>query len=267
MMRDPAIQVHVEHVMGTVVSFHVRGPRDASAAVDAAVRLLHQVDARFSTYRRDSDVRRYDRGELDLVDSPELELVATACEHLRAVTGGAFDAQAGAGFDPSAYVKGWSVDRAGALLTASGFTDWSINAGGDVLVSAPRSSPAWRIGVQHPFDAEAIATVVHARTLAIATSGSYFRGGHILDPRTGQPATRSASTTVIGPSLAVADALSTAAFVLGAGGPALVSSQDGYECWTVLPEGQVLATSGFPQVVLGVPVSVDRSTTEWGPAA
>lgn len=252
--------------MGTVVSIQVRGDLDATAAFRDAVVLLHEVDAQFSTYRADSAVSRFGRGEPSFIEVPELALVAAACADLKVATDGAFDAWAGGAFDPSAYVKGWAVDRVGAVLVEHGLADWSINAGGDVLVRARQDAPVWRIGVQHPFDPDALATTLQARRLAVATSGSYFRGGHILDPHTGAAAAGAASTTVIGPSLAIADALSTAAFVLGADGPELVSHQAGYECWTVLPDGRVLATAGFPRVVLGVPVS-SSPTTGWSAAA
>ena len=116
------------------------------------------------------------------------------------------------------------------MLVEHGQTDWCINAGGDVLVRARQDASSWRIGVQHPFDPAAIATTLQTRRLAVATSGSCFRGGRILDPHTRSAARGAASTTVIRPSLATADALSTAAFVLGADGPELVSHQAGYEC-------------------------------------
>lgn len=257
-MPEQPVQVHVEQVMGTVVSIHVRGDRDASDAFTAVVSLLHAVDRRFSTYRADSEVNQYRRGELASGPAGELAEVLEQCRSLHGATGGAFDAFAGGEFDPSAWVKGWSIDRAGDLLVELGHDDWMINAGGDVLVNAPATSSMWRIGVQHPIDPTALATVLHARQLAVATSGSYFRGRHLVDPRTGEAATGALSTTVCGPSLGVADALSTAAFVLGADGPQMVARQRGYDCWTVLPDQRVRSTFGFPRLVQGVPISVDR---------
>ena len=247
--------VHVEPVMGTVVSFELRGRGDHGEALREAVAWLRAVDRRFSTYRADSEVSLFRRGELTGPPSDELLEVMTACAAVSAASGGAFDAHLAGGFDPSGYVKGWSVDRAAAILSAHGCDEWSINAGGDVLVSAPDTAPSpWRIGVQHPFDRAALGMVLHARDLAIATSGRYERGDHIEDPRSGTRATAVASVTVCGPALALADAFATAAFVLGTEGPAWVSGLDGYECWTVLHDGRVLATAGFPMLVHGVPV-------------
>src|SRR5690349_24653267 len=102
--------VHVDRVMGTVVSLDVR---DASEpAVEAAfARLmdwLHYVDRRFSTYRYDSDVSRIDRGELAVEDAgTDVRWILDRCAALRAETGGAFDERASGRLDPSAFVKGW----------------------------------------------------------------------------------------------------------------------------------------------------------------
>jgi thiamine biosynthesis lipoprotein len=129
-----------------------------------------------------------------------------------------------------------------------------------LVASSDRSRSPWRVGVQHPFDREALAMVLEAHELAVATSGRYERGDHIVDPRTGRPAAGAASTTVCGGDLGLADAFATAAFVLGEEGPAWIAEIPGYECWAVLDDGRVLATDGFPRIVAGVPVRTSGST-------
>ncbi|GAA4737647.1 FAD:protein FMN transferase [Amnibacterium soli] len=260
--------VHVQRVMGTVVSFDLRRTGDHAAGIAAAVAWFTEVDERFSTYRPDSEASRFGRGEVrpDAM-SADLREVVAACDAIAAVSGGAFDARRAGRFDPAAYVKGWSVERAGRLLRAAGCEDWTVNAGGDVLVaSSDRSRSPWRIGVQHPFDRSATALVLEAHDLAVATSGRYERGDHILDPRTERPATAAASTTVCGADLGLADAFATAAFVLGDEGPAWIAGIPGCECWTVLDDGRVLATDGFPRMVAGVPVRTSGTTDPLGPA-
>ncbi len=249
--------VRVDAVMGTVVSLDLRSAGDHEAAVEEAFAWFAAVDARFSTYRADSEVSRFGRGEIGAGQmSQDLAEVSAACEAVRARSSGAFDPRLPGGWDPSAFVKGWSVDRAGAILAAHGCDTWSVNAGGDVRVASGSGATApWRIGVQHPFDPAALAAVLQARDLAVATSGRYERGDHVLDPRTGRAATEVASVTVVGPELGLADACSTAALVLGADGPAWVAGIDGYECSTILSDGRVLSTAGFPRSVCGVPVS------------
>lgn len=252
---SPPRTVRTQRVMGTVVSFDLRGDGDHAAALEEAATWFRDVDRRFSTYRADSEVRRFGRGETTEQASADLAEVIARCGAIAAASGGAFSADLPSGFDPSGYVKGWSVDRAAAILRGHGCERWSINAGGDVLVSSAADARApWRIGVQHPFDRGALGMVLQAEHLAVATSGRYERGDHVVDPRTGTPATGVASTTVCGPDLGLADAFATAAFVLAEEGPAWIDGLEGYECWTVLHDGRTLATAGFPMLVHGVPV-------------
>jgi thiamine biosynthesis lipoprotein len=250
--------VHAEPVMGTVVSLDLRGSGDHAAAIADAVAWFHEVDRRFSPYRADSEVRRAGRGEIREQDrSPELVEILAACDAVTASSGGAFNAWRNGGFDPSAYVKGWSAGRAAELLRAHGCADWSINAGGDVLLSGrPAPGTTWIVGVQHPFDGEAIAATVHGTDLAVATSGTYERGEHIVDPATGDAVHVAVSVTVIGPDLGLADAYSTAAFALGDAGPAWVAGIPGYDSYTIWVDGRVTATAGFPTSLHGVPVTM-----------
>jgi thiamine biosynthesis lipoprotein len=243
---SPPRRVHVEHVMGTVASFDLRGGSDDG--LEAALRSLRDADARFSTYRADSEIRRLDRGALRLADaSDDVRAILARCERLREVTGGYFDARAGGKLDPSALVKGWAVQRAADLLVAGGATDFCLSAGGDVVTrgsALPRAG--WTIGIQHPHDPAAVAARVSAGSLSIATSGAYERGAHIVDPHTRRPARDVLSVTIVGPDLGTADAYSTAAFAMGARGPAWTRGLDGYEALTILADDTVLSTPGFP---------------------
>jgi thiamine biosynthesis lipoprotein len=211
--------------------------------------LLHHADETFSTYRDDSAIRRLDRHELALEEaSADVRHVLATCEALRQETGGAFDARARGSLDPSAYVKGWAAQRAADLLVAEGFGDVCVSAGGDV---AARGSAApgvpWRVGIQHPRDRAALAAVVQATDLSVATSGAYERGEHLVDPRTGRPPTGVLSVTVTGPDLGRADAYSTAAFALGSEAAGwTMRLPRGYEAMTVTADDQVLSTPGFP---------------------
>jgi thiamine biosynthesis lipoprotein len=251
MPNTPEKHIHVEHVMGSAVSFDVRGAQPARAAIDAAVRGLHEVDAEFSTYRSASAVRRFGRGELVLgAASADLRWVIDRCERLREETGGYFDAYATGPFDPSALVKGWAVQRAADGLRAAGIERFCITAGGDVVAHGrPDADHPWRIGIRHPRDEHALARVVEADgDLAVATSGCYERGRHIVDPRSGRAPAGVESVTVAGPDLGLADAYATAAFAMGADGAEWMLGVDGYESLTILADDRVLATPGFPAV-------------------
>ena len=244
--------VHIEQVMGTVVSLDLRDASEARAraAFARVVGWLRDVDRRFSTYRPDSEISRLDRGELRLRDaSGDVRRVLARCAALREETGGAFDECAGGRLDPSALVKGWAVQRGADMLVAAGHEDFSLNAGGDVVVrGGALPEPVWRVGIQHPRDRDAIAAAVAVTDAAVATSGAYERGAHILDPRGGGAPADVLSVTVVGPDLALADAYSTAAFSLGVDGPAWTLGLGGYESMTILADGRVLCTPAFPMV-------------------
>jgi FAD:protein FMN transferase len=230
--------------MGMPVTIDVRDARAGTAQLDRAFAWLREVDAVFSTYRDDSEVSRLGRGELALRDArPMVRQVLARCECLRTATGGYFDARAprpGA-LDPTGLVKGWAVDAAAALLERDGGRRWCIDAGGDVRV---RGGP-WRVGIRHPRRHDRLAAVLEAGDLAVATSGAYERGEHIVDPHTGRPPHGVLSVTVVGPDLATADACATAAFAMGARGPRWTAGLRGYDAMTILAGDEVLCTPGF----------------------
>ena len=222
------------------------------AAVEAMWTALRHADTVFSTYKDDSDISRLNRGELTLEDAhPDVSEVLARCEELRVITDGYFDAGRvlDEGIDPSGLVKGWAVDRAGEVLDEAGARNYSLNAGGDIrLRGAPLPEPRWRVGIQHPHVRDRIAAVVEGNDIGIATSGAYARGEHVVDPHTGRPPTGILSVTIVGPELATADAYATAAFAMGAAGPEWTTSLGLYEAMTILADGRVLLTPGFPSV-------------------
>ena len=75
----------------------------------------------------------------------------------------------------------------------------------------------WRVGIQHPLERYRIAAVVEARDLAFATSGTYERGEHVIDPHTRRTPGGVLSVTITGPDLATADAYATSAFAMDDG--------------------------------------------------
>ncbi len=242
----------VEQIMGMPIAIDVRDPLVDPVAVEAAFAWLRLVDETFSTYRDDSEISRLNRGALAEADaSPDVQEVLLRCEQLREETGGYFDARApmpGA-IDPSGLVKGWSVDRAARILDAAGARNYHLNAGGDIRVrGCPEPGRPWRVGIQHPLVADRVAAVVEANDLAIATSGEYERGKHIVNPRTGRPPDGVLSVTVVGPDLGTADAYATAAFAMGPAGPRWTARLRGYEALTILADETVMSTAAFPAV-------------------
>jgi thiamine biosynthesis lipoprotein len=240
----------VEEVMGMPVGIDVRDDGVDRGALDRAFDWLRWVDATFSTYRADSEVCRLNAGTLALAGAaPEVREVLARCEALRARTRGCFDVRARGPLDPSAFVKGWAVERVASMLAAAGARNLCVHAGGDVRVRGERApGRPWRVGIQHPHLRHGTAAVLSARDLAVATSGAYERGAHIVDPRTGEPPEGVLSVTVLGPDLGTADAYATAAFAMGVEGPAWTAGLDGYEALTILSDERVLSTRGVPDV-------------------
>jgi thiamine biosynthesis lipoprotein len=243
----PGLRV-VEHVMGMPVVVDVRDD-GAGAALAELLAWLHRVDATFSTYKVDSEISRLGRGGLARDDAdPDVREVLARCEELRLETEGYFDAYAAGRLDPSGLVKGWAVDRGAALLRAAGLRNFAVNAGGDiVLAGGALPEPEWRVGIEHPLEHDRVAAVVAIRDGAIATSAAYARGDHVLDPHTGRPPEGVLSVTITGPDLGTADAYATAAFAMGRDGPGWTAGLRGYEALTILDDGRVLSTPGFPR--------------------
>lgn len=127
--------------------------------------------------------------------------------------------------------KGYAVDRCAELLRANGIEHFLVSGGYSSMAAQgepagappPPARKGWSVGVRNPLRPDRRLAEVHLIDRALGTSGSYlqsfrFEGktyGHILDPRTGRPAEGMLSTTVLAPSAMLADALSTAFYVLG----------------------------------------------------
>jgi thiamine biosynthesis lipoprotein len=150
--------------------------------------------------------------------------------------------------------KGYIVDRGVDVLAERGFPDVFVEAGGDLMASGDKGADGpWRIGIRAPRSGMTLQARFDARNVAGATSGDYmqpftsdYRQHHILDPRTGYSAPELASSTVLAPDAATADALATLTMVLGSGkGRELLEGIPGCEGYFVSKEMEVMRTSGF----------------------
>ncbi|MGW6746281.1 FAD:protein FMN transferase [Streptomyces sp. NPDC055025] len=241
---------HFEHVMGRVFSFDIHDPvtREVGRAITDSVVWLHEMDALFSTFRADSAVNRLSRGETTVDQCPDVvREVLTLCDEAARDTEGFFTATARGGLDPSGLVMGWSVEGVSRKLYAAGARNTYIDAGGDLQLRG-ETSPGlpWRVGIAHPVLRDQLVAVVHGHDLGVATSGSAERSGHIIDPRTGLPASDLLSVTVTGPHLTQADVFATAAFAMGDLARSWIESKDGYEALAVTADGETWQSSGFP---------------------
>ncbi|HEX3898543.1 MAG TPA: FAD:protein FMN transferase [Mycobacteriales bacterium] len=233
--------VHVEQVWGTAVSLHLLGSDDDALAAtrDEIVELLHHVDDVFSAYRDDSLLMQWQRKEATA--SPELQDVLALAGTVSVLTHGAYDVRWNGEPDPTGVVKGWAVDRAVDIAARNGVINLVINADGDLSTrGASASGLPWQIGISDPADRTQTILTAVGNELNVATSGPGELGEHIKcrSQRT------AVSATVLGPNLAVADGIATAAIAAGAAAPKILDELD---------------ESGWLSQVVGIDGSVWRS--------
>jgi thiamine biosynthesis lipoprotein len=152
--------------------------------------------------------------------------------------------------DLGAVAKGFAMDLAGKELGV--FSGFAINAGGDLLVHGQNASAEpWRIGIRHPRELETLVETVELDAGAVCTSGDYERprpagdGHHIIEPQSGRSVRAVASVTAIAPTALLADAIATAAFVLGPASGIELFERHGVEGLILSPDMTRFETSGF----------------------
>jgi len=161
--------------------------------------------------------------------------------------------------DLGAVAKGLAVDMAACELQP--FKNYAIDAGGDLYLAGSRlGGEPWFVGIRHPRHDHQLLDSLRVSNMAVCTSGDYERrsareadGHHILDPRTGASAHAVASVTVVAPTAMSADALATAAFVLGPTKGMHLLERHGVDGLMVSPTLERYATqglSGFGPTVL-----------------
>ena len=233
-------------VWGTILYIEAASTTVDRAVIDAAIEdvtsFVIDVDNAFSTYKESSFISRLRRGEIEIGQCPkDVQDVWDACQSAKYLTNGAFDPWAVAGgFDPSGYVKGWAADQVAQILVSAGCGHVQVNAAGDLtlrggnLLDTGEVEP-WKIGVVNPDNKQEVLRIFEIYDGAIATSGTYERGAHIVDPASGLIAIGAKSATVIGPDGGLADALATALMVTGDDGANLFGQAElaAYSAWCI----------------------------------
>jgi len=154
--------------------------------------------------------------------------------------------------DLGAIAKGLAVDLAARELAP--FPGCAIDAGGDLYLGGLNGNGAeWTIGIRHPRIDRGLIDAVRVSNMAVCTSGDYERpaatpggGHHILDPRRGSSVSAVASVTVVAPTAMLADALATAAFVLGPVSGIELLERQGVNGLIVTPALERFSTRGMP---------------------
>jgi len=153
--------------------------------------------------------------------------------------------------------KGYAVNRAVEVLQRAGFGDCLVDGGGDVRVSGTNRGQPWRLGIQNPRGQHGeLLGVVRVTNRAVVSSGDYerfrivngVRYHHIIDPRTGWPADKSASVTVISDDAEQGVVLDKAIFILGPEEGLALARAEKVDALLIDPQGRQYATPGFTRV-------------------
>ena len=233
-------------VWGTILYVAAISTTLNKSAIDNAIeevkKFVYEVDDVFSTYKPDSVISQLRRGDIEIGGCSEDVIdVWNACGLASEISDGAFNPWAVAGgFDPSGYVKGWAADRVAHILVKAGIEHVQVNAAGDLtlrggFLTADGVKEPWKIGVVNPDNRQEVLRVFEITDGAIATSGTYERGAHIVDPHSGLIAIGAKSATVIGPDAGLADAMATALMVGGDDGANWFGRQEllDYSAWVI----------------------------------
>ena len=161
--------------------------------------------------------------------------------NLDVINGTALLPKAGMWIDCGAFTKGYAADRAAQILKKYGITRALIAAGGTIMALGKKpDGKSWQVGIRHPRQEGTLLGSIPLEWQAVSTSGDYERFYllndrricHIIDPRSGQPVEAVQCISVIAPTAAASDALSTALFVLG--------TQEGINLVNNLPDTEAL---------------------------
>ena len=165
-----------------------------------------------------------------------------------------FLAKAGMSIGLGGIAKGYAVDQASKVLARAGFQDSLVDGGGDIRVSGDRNGVAWQLGIQDPRQPRGtLLGRVAVSNQALVTSGDYerfrivngVRYHHIIDARTGWPATSASSVSVISSTAEQGVVLAKIIFVLGPDEGLAVARSEGVEALLIGPDGKRYETEGF----------------------
>ncbi|WP_237421145.1 FAD:protein FMN transferase [Flavobacterium sp. Sd200] len=151
--------------------------------------------------------------------------------------------------------EGYAADRVREMMIAKGINAGIVNGSGDMNTwgSQPDGKP-WTVGITNPIDKNKTFAIIPLKESAVVTSGSYekfvmFNGkryAHIINPKTGYPASGLCSVTIFGTSAEMANGLSTSIMVLGKDeGLKLLKQFPDLRCIMVTDKGKIFSTDNI----------------------
>lgn len=151
--------------------------------------------------------------------------------------------------------KGYSADKAKALLISKGVEAGIINASGDLNTWGKQPDGTdWVVAITNPLNKENAFAILPLKNNAVVTSGNYekfividgVRYAHIINPKTGYPTKGVLSATVFAPTAEIADALATSIFVLGIDvGLHRINQLRNIECIVIDDKGKVFTSQNI----------------------
>ena len=241
-------RVSYEDVLGTSMELTV-WTRSATAAADgerAALDEIRRLDTLLSTYRPDSEISRLGRTMLSAGSTERSELLALYDDWHR-WSGRAIASDIGGRLNVDALGKAFIVDRVVAHIhrAVPQVEGVLLNIGGDIATTGP-AADVTVIDPTRPAENDEPLTRLRVSGRAVATSGSYARAGHLVDPRNGKTASGARAATVIAGDCVTANALATALCVLSAAdGLALVERTPAAESLLITATRAELRSTGF----------------------
>jgi thiamine biosynthesis lipoprotein len=236
-------------IMGMPISLAVLDESVRRQDLEAVFAEFSAVDVQFSPFKDTSEVSRFNRGEItEKQFTPRMREVVALCEKTKHETDGYFDiSRPGGSIDPCGLVKGWAIKNAARQLTDMGFSNFCVEAGGDIQCHGVNDKgEEWTVGIRNPFGQDDIVKVLQPRGHGVATSGNYIRGDHIYNPHTGQYGSDNiVSLTVIGRDVLEADRYATAAFAMGRMGIHYIERMPGLEGYEIDNSGTARMTTGL----------------------
>lgn len=203
-------------IMGMPVLVEIFDKKIKVEDIEAVFDYLREIDQKFSTYKETSEIEKINRGELKEEDfSKDMKHILKLAEQTKRETDGFFDIKKDGKLDPSGIVKGYAIFEGANTLRKKGYKNFYLEIAGDVEIAGLKEGKKWRVGIQNPFNPQEIVKVIYLTNCGVATSGTYQRGEHIYNPKTGKNTTEIASISVVGPNVYEADRFATAAFAMG----------------------------------------------------